>query len=44
MSWLPNEATVDVVSAAGRVQYLALTTTSLLYEAHRGAIEVHSIR
>ncbi len=37
-----HEATVDVMSAAGRVEYLALTTTSLLYEAHRGAIEVHS--
>lgn len=37
-----HEATVDVQSASGRVQYLALRPTSLLYEAHRGAIEVHS--
>jgi DNA primase len=37
-----DEATVDVVSAAGRVQYLALTASSVLYEAHRGAVEVHS--
>src|SRR5665213_1081068 len=37
-----GEAVVDVVSASGRLQYLALTSTSMLYEAHRGAVEMHS--
>jgi DNA primase len=37
-----HEATVDVLSSGGQVQYLALTETSMLYQAHRYAVEVHS--
>jgi bifunctional non-homologous end joining protein LigD len=37
-----NEATVTVRASSGRVLYLALSETSLLYEAHRYALEVHS--
>jgi DNA primase len=37
-----GEATVAVRGAGGRVQYLALTETALLHEAHRFAVEVHS--
>lgn len=37
-----GEATVAVHASGGLVQYLALSETALLYEAHRYAVEVHS--
>jgi DNA primase len=37
-----NEATVPVHAASGDVQYLALSESSILYKAHRGALELHS--
>jgi DNA primase len=37
-----HEPTVDVISGGGRVQYLALNETPILYQAHRFAVEVHS--
>jgi DNA primase len=37
-----HEATVPVPTANGLVQYLALSTKSVLYEAHRFAVEVLS--
>ena len=37
-----DEATVDVLAHGAHVRYLALSEPSLLYEAHRYAVEIHS--